>query len=137
MGNKAKKKGKWKTQEEDDCDDYPCNQQRWGRQRQVDGEENDEEHHIPDTLERKLEKFTDARENTHETTMGEERGEIQDPELDNRPRSRQERERRERPRPSDEQSNSEETHTPDTIERQTENSKMAMAIKKTPHGIQS
>ena len=58
---KLKRKGSEKTQEEDDCDDYPCNQQRWKRQRQVDEEENDAEHHIPDTLERQLEKFMEAR----------------------------------------------------------------------------
>ena len=46
-------------------------------------------------------------------------------------------ERRERLRPADEQNNNEETHTPDTIERQTENPKMTMAIKKTPHVIKS
>ena len=55
-----------KTTEEDDCEVYPCNQQKW-KQRKVeeaekDEEEKDEEHHIPDTLERQLEKLMDEGE---------------------------------------------------------------------------
>ena len=52
----------------------PRNQQKWKQQKQVeeekDEEENDEERHIPDTLERQLEKLMDERENTPEITMG-------------------------------------------------------------------
>ena len=127
-----------KTQEAKNCDEDPCKQQRWERQRQADEEESDEEHHNPDTLERQLEEFMGEIENAPLITMGKEEGKrkerrgIQDPELDNRPRSRPlSRHGRERLRPADEQNRNKETHTPDMIERQEENSKTTMWIKKT------
>ena len=48
-----------KTQETDDCDDDSCNQQRWKQQRHAEEGENEEEHHIPDTLERQIEQWMD------------------------------------------------------------------------------
>ena len=88
-----------------------------------DEEENDEEHQIPDTLERQIGKLMGEGGNTHEITMekGKGWGEIQNPELDNRPRSRpRSRQGQKRLRPADEQNSNEETHTPDTLERQIE-----------------
>ena len=53
-----KRKGNGETQKADDCDGDSCNQQRWKQQRHAE-EENDEEHHIPDPLERQIEQWMD------------------------------------------------------------------------------